>query len=294
MVTNLRAIYIFVKSVELGSFRATARALDLSASVVSYQISRLEKELNVALLYRSTRKLTLTSAGRTLFEKMAPLVSGAEQGVDLLTSKSSEPFGSLNVTMAASFSRENITRLVARFAALHPGIELSVTYSDEQKNLIGENIDLAIRSGPIEDSSLKAVKLFTIERKLVAAPRYLAGRPEPAAPADLADWDWIWLSVTPRYRTFVDQRTRTRHRLKLNRRVTVNDGYAMTEFAVEGLGLLTSPLYLVEGYLRDGHLVEVIPDWQVEPIDVYAIWPPNAPKAGLTGRFAEYLRHNLP
>lgn len=294
MITNLRAIYIFVKSVELGSFRATARALDLSASVVSYQVSRLESELNVALLYRSTRKLTLTSAGKTLFDKMAPLVAGAEQGVDQLTSKTSEPVGRLNITMASSFSREDITRLVARFAALHPGVELSVNYSDEQQNLIADNIDLAIRSGPIEDSSLKAVNLFTIERKLVASPDYLAGKPQPAAPVDLADWDWIWLSVTRRYRVFTDSRSGERQQLKLNRRVTVNDGYAMAEFAVEGLGLLTSPLYLVDSYLSEGRLVEVLPRWRVEPIDVYAIWPPNAPRSGLTGRFVEYLRQNLP
>jgi DNA-binding transcriptional LysR family regulator len=81
--------------------------------------------------------------------------------------------------------------------------------------------------------------------------------------------------------------------LKLNRRVTVNDGYAMAEFAVEGLGFLTSPLYLVESHLQEGRLAEVLPDWQVEPIDVYAIWPFNAPKSGLTGRFVEYLRQNL-
>jgi len=293
MITNLRAIYIFVKAVELGSFRATANALDLSASVVSYQVSRLEAELKVALLYRSTRKLTLTDAGKTLFEKVAPLVRGAEQAVDLLTSKTADPVGSLNLTMASSFSREDITRLVARFAVLHPGVELAVEYSDEQKDLIADNIDLAIRSGPIEDSSLKAVKLFTIERKLVASPGFLAGMPGPATPADLADRNWIWLSVTPRHRIFVNRHNGKRHRLKLKRRVTVNDGYAMAEFAVEGLGLLTSPLYLVDAYLQEGRLVELLPGWRVEPIDVYAIWPPNAPRSGLTGRFVEYLRQNL-
>ena len=293
MLNNLRAIYIFVKSVELGSFRATAKALELSPSVVSYQISRLERELEVALLYRSTRKLTLTNEGQKLIEILAPLVEGAESGVDLLTASRSEPIGKLNITMASSFSQENITLQIARFARLHPRVELSVNYSDEQKDLISDNIDLAIRSGPINDSSLKAKKLFSIERKLVASPLYLASKPEPKTPDDLVQWDWVWLNVTSGYRILSNRRSKKQSKIKLNKRVTVNDGYAMCNFAAEGLGLLTSPLYLVEDYIKEGRLVEVLPNWQVESIDVYAIWPANTPRTGLTHRFVDYLLETL-
>jgi len=293
MLNNLRAIYIFVKSVELGSFRATAKALELSPSVISYQISQLESELEVALLYRSTRKLTLTNEGQKLIEILAPLVEGAERGVDLLTASRSEPIGKLNITMASSFSQENITQQMARFARLHPKVELSVNYSDEQKDLISDNIDLAIRSGPINDSSLKAKKLFSIERKLVASPLYLASKPEPKTPDDLVQWDWVWLNVTSGYRILSNRRSKKQSKIKLNKRVTVNDGYAMCSFAAEGLGLLTSPLYLVEDYIKEGRLVEVLPNWQVESIDVYAIWPANTPRTGLTHRFVDYLLETL-
>ena len=289
MINNLRAIYIFVKSVQLGSFRATAKALKLSPSVVSYQISQLEKELNVALLYRSTRKLTLTSEGARLFDKLSRLVEEAEREVDFLTASLTEPIGKLNITMASSFSQENITQEIARFAKNHPKVELSVNYSDEQKNLIADNIDLAIRSGPIDNSSLKAKRLFSIDRKLVASPLYLANKPRPKTPQELNLWEWIWLSVTPDHRVFFNEKTKKRIKVTINKRVTVNDGYAMCKFAAEGLGLLTSPLYLVEKYLAKGQLVEVLPDWQVEAIDVYAIWPANTPKNGLTQRFVDYL-----
>ena len=289
MINNLRAIYIFVKSVQLGSFRATAKALKLSPSVVSYQISQLEKELNVALLYRSTRKLTLTSEGTRLFDKLLRLVEEAEREVDFLTASLTEPIGKLNITMASSFSQENITQEIARFAKNHPKVELSVNYSDEQKNLIADNIDLAIRSGPIDNSSLKAKRLFSIDRKLVASPHYLASKPRPKTPQELSLWEWIWLSVTPGHRIFFNKKTKKQAKVTINKRVTVNDGYAMCKFATEGLGLLTSPLYLVEKYLAEGQLVEVLPDWQVEAIDVYAIWPANTPKNGLTQRFVDYL-----
>lgn len=293
MLNHLRAIYIFVKAVELGSFRATAKALSLSPSVVSYQISRLEQELEVALLYRSTRRLTLTSEGRELYDRLAALVAGAERGVDRLTATLSEPVGKLQVTLAASFSRENITRQIAAFARMHPRVELSVRFSDEQQDLIADGIDLAIRSGPIADSSLHARKLFTLERLLVAAPRFLARKPAVEQPRDLADWEWIWLSVTAEHREFHHRDSGERQRVRLNRRVNVNDGYAMCLFALEGLGLLSAPDYLVEEYLRQGQLVEVLPDWRLDPIDVFAIWPPNSPRTGLTRRFVDHLVQQL-
>ena len=292
MLNHLRAIYIFVKVVELGSFRATAKALSLSPSVVSYQISRLEKNLEVALLYRSTRRLTLTSEGRELYDRLAALVAGAERGVDQLTAALSEPVGRLQVTLAASFSREAITRQIAAFARMHPRVELEVRFSDEQQDLITEGIDLAIRSGPIADSSLHARKLFKIERLLVASPRYLARKPQVEQPSDLGDWDWVWLSVTAEHREFRHLHSGERQRVRLNKRVTVNDGYAMCQFAVEGLGLLSSPDYLVEDYLRQGQLVEVLPDWRMESIEVYAVWPPNSPRTGLTRRFVDHLLHH--
>lgn len=289
MLNHLRAIYIFVKAVELGSFRATAKALSLSPSVVSYQISRLEQDLEVALLYRSTRRLTLTSEGRELYDRLAALVAGAERGVDQLTATLSEPVGRLQVTLAASFSRESITRQIAAFARQHPRVELTVRFSDEQQDLIAGGIDLAIRSGPIADSSMHARKLFTLERLLVASPRFLARKPRVVQPRDLAEWEWIWLSVTAEHREFRHRNSGERQRVKLNKRVNVNDGYAMCQFALEGLGLLSSPDYLVEEYLRQGQLVEVLPDWRLDPIDVYAIWPPNSPRTGLTRRFVDHL-----
>ena len=289
MLNHLRAIYIFVKAVELGSFRATAKALSLSPSVVSYQISRLEQDLEVALLYRSTRRLTLTSEGHELYDRLAALVAGAERGVDQLTATLSEPVGRLQVTLAASFSRESITRQIAAFARQHPRVELTVRFSDEQQDLIAGGIDLAIRSGPIADSSMHARKLFTLERLLVASPRFLARKPRVVQPRDLAEWEWIWLSVTAEHREFRHRNSGERQRVKLNKRVNVNDGYAMCQFALEGLGLLSSPDYLVEEYLRQGQLVEVLPDWRLDPIDVYAIWPPNSPRTGLTRRFVDHL-----
>ncbi len=166
---------------------------------------------------------------------------------------------------------------------------MEVRYSDEPQDLIADGIDLAIRSGPIADSTLHARKLFSLQRLLVASPAFVARKPPPEQPRDLADWEWIWLSVTADSREFRHRNSGERQRVKLKKRVSVDDGHAMCQFAVEDLGLLSSPDYLVEEYLRQGQLVEVLPDWRMDSIDVYAIWPPNSPRTGLTRRFVDHL-----
>lgn len=105
MINHLRSIYIFNKAVETGSFRATARALDLSPSVVSYHISRLEKEYSVALFYRSTRRLTLTQEGKRIFDKVQPMIREVERELDFLSSGAEQPEGELKITAPAGFSR---------------------------------------------------------------------------------------------------------------------------------------------------------------------------------------------
>ena len=289
MIDNLRAMYIFAKSVELGSFRATARALELSPSVVSYHISQLESDLKVALLYRSTRMLTLTHEGTLLFDKIMPLINGLERGVDSLVSTNAEPIGSLCISSPTAFSRGLFIHLVASFMKQFPKVKISISYSDTNVDLIAGGIDLAIRSGPMKDSTLKARKIFSFKRKLVASPQLLSSRSKPNKPSDLENWDWIQFSVTPNYRILVNRKTGKRQKVKFNSRITVDNGDAMCNFVIAGLGLSTPTDYLIDDRLESGQLVEVLPQWYIEPIDVHAVWPANSPRTGLTSLFVDFL-----
>lgn len=289
MIDNLRALYIFAKSVELGSFRETARALNLSPSVVSYHISRLESDLKVALLYRSTRKLTLTHEGKALFDNIMPLIDGLERGIDSLATHVAAPIGQLNITAPTAFSRGALTVQIAKFIKQYPKVKLSINYTDENQDLIENGIDLAIRGGEMRDSALKARKIFELKRKLVASPDYVSTRPIPESPADLERWDWVWFTVTPNHRTFINQKTGEQQKVRFKSRITVDNGDAMCNFVSEGLGLATPTTYLIDDRLKTGRMVEVLPDWRIEPIDVHAVWPANSPKTGLTNRFVDYL-----
>ena len=286
MIDQLRALYIFAKTVELGSFRATAKALRLSPSVVSYQIAKLEKQYGVALLYRSTRKLSLTHDGERVYASAQRMILAAEESVAGLAGAASEAVGRISITMPASFNTGILIPEIAVFAQKNPGVKLEVCYSDEQQDIIANGIDLAIRVGDMPDSSLKAKRLFDLPRKLVAAPEYVESRKRPTHPRDLISWDWVQFSETPRHRAFRNKKGQT-YKLECQSQVTVDNAGAMVQFLIEGCGVATPPLFLAANAVESGTLVELISNWSVDPITVYAGWHANAPREGLVMKFIE-------
>ncbi|MFT5505386.1 MAG: DNA-binding transcriptional LysR family regulator [Gammaproteobacteria bacterium] len=289
MINHLRAIYIFNKAVETGSFRATARALDLSPSVVSYHISRLEKEYSMALFYRSTRRLTLTQDGKRIFDKVQPLIQGVESELDTLSTNIEQPVGELKITAPAGFSGGFITRQIASFSNQYPNIKLSISYSDLHEDIIGNGIDLAIRGGAMKDSNLMSRKIFSLERKLVASPEFISKLQTLKTPKDLLTLNWIWHESTPNYRTFKHTKSGRSQKVKINPTMVVDNGSAMCGMAMEGLGLITAPTYLMNEYLNAGKLLELLPNWKLDPFEIHAVWPGNSPRIGITSRFIDYL-----
>ena len=288
MIDELRAMAVFAKTVETGSFRAAATALGLSPSVVSHHVSQLEARLGVALLYRSTRRLSLTQDGKALFEHARAMLAAAEGGFNAVARRAAEPTGMLSVTVSAFLSRGGLMDSIAAFARTHSGIALELDFSDQKRDLIRDGIDLAIRIGALEDSTLKSRKLFDIRRKLVAAPEVASRHPAPRMPEDLAEWDWIGLRMRPNHRTLTNAAGESRT-VRFEPRVTVNSLDAVCQLSLAGLGLATPPAFMVEAEIDAGRLVEPLPGWSASSLGVYAVWPPNAPREGLTGRLLRFL-----
>ncbi len=288
MIDQLRALYIFAKTVELGSFRATAKVLRLSPSVVSYQITQLEKQYGVALLYRSTRKLSLTHDGERAYASAQRMTLAAEESVAELAGAASEAVGRISITMPASFNTGTLIPEIALFAQKHPRVKLEICYSDEQQDIIANGVDLAIRVGDMQDSSLKAKRLFDLPRKLLAAPEYVESRKRLTHPRDLVSWDWVQFSETPRYRVFRNKKGQT-YKLDCQSQITVDNAGAMVRFLIEGCGVATPPLFLAANELESGKLVELLSNWSVDPITVYAVWHANAPREGLVTKFIESM-----
>jgi len=282
MLNQLRQMAIFVRTIDHGSFRAAARALKLSPSVVSHQISQLEQALGTALIYRSTRDLSLTSDGERLLTSARIMLEAAEDGLQSVSDQTPEPSGELRITMPAVMAHSQLVAQLAEFSTASPNVELSVDFSDTRKSLIGDGFDLAIRMGWLKDSALIARKLSSVKRHLVASTRYFDARPKPSSPKDLGDWDWLELAPVGTRNTVFRKSGHKAITLKPASRISVNDAHALYQFARSGAGLALVPDFLAEEDEKAGIVGYVLPDWRVEDIGVFAVWPHNAPKGGLT------------
>lgn len=288
MIDELRSMAIFAETINQGSFRAAAKKLKLSPSVVSYQVSQLESRLGSALIYRSTRNLSLTDEGKVLYDYALSMVESAQLGVNLVSSKKQELRGSLKLTLPTAIIKSTITKKIAQFAKQHPLLDLNLIFTDDRKNIIESGIDIAIRAGEMENSNLVATRIGEIERKLVCSYEYFQSITEPEVPCDLEECNWIKLDMLPSRRILI-RSDGERADVSFNSNVNVNSVEAMAELCVNGLGIATPPDYLVERALNNKALVELLPEWQVEPIPLYAVWPNNVFKSHNAKCLLEFL-----
>lgn len=289
MIDQLRQIAIFAKTVDHGSFRAAARSLRLSPSVVSHHVTQLEQELGTALMYRTTRKLSLTPDGERLLAAARTMINAAESGLQTIGDQAHQPSGMLRVTVPAVLAQSELVERMAAFATTYANVRLSLDFSDVRRELIADGFDIAIRMGWLEDSSHKARKLFDVQRRLVAAPAYINSRQEPTSPEDLSEWDW--LELTPVWHRKPEFRNGSKRVLimKPDSRISVNDAHALCKLTRSGAGLAIIPDFLVEADITMGALRPVLSKWAVQSVGVYAVWPSNVPKDGLVKNFVEFL-----
>lgn len=288
MLNQLRPLAVFAKTVELGSLRAAAKALQLSPSVVSHHISQLEEQLGVALLYRSTRKLSLTRNGERLICHAQAMVHAAEQGIHAALDGVGELSGELRVTAPALLANSPLADRITVFVKANPKVLLSLDFSEVTRDMIADGIDVAIRAGWLKDSQLKSRKLFDEERVLLASSDYLKGRSAPHFPKDILEWDWLELAPVALNPVFTSE-DGTRVQIKPKTALSANNADALYNLSKRGAGLAILPRFLAEADLANKSMAVVLPQWKLSPIGIYAVRPPNSPKDGLAARFIEAL-----
>ncbi|MEO1142919.1 MAG: LysR family transcriptional regulator [Pseudomonadota bacterium] len=292
MIDQLRQIAIFAKTIDHGSFRGAAKELHLSPSVVSHHISQLEEHLGVALIYRTTRKLSLTREGKRLLAAARSMLDVVQGEIQALSAEANEPSGALRVTAPSVLSMSPFTDMIAEFMVKYPRINLSLDFSDERKELIENGFDLAIRMGLQAKRSPSTRRLFDAQRVLVASPDFIENYSAPSEPADLEDWQW--LELAPLSNTPVHFRKDGKKQIvqQRNSQLTCNDAQALYRLSRAGAGLALIPEYLASQDLASGRIKVVLPDWQLETIKIYAEWPTNAPKNGLIRLLTGELENN--
>lgn len=202
MFDELRAIAVFAKTIETGSFRGCAKALGLSPSVVSHHIAQLERKLGLTLLYRSTRKMSLTAEGEQLYEASKKMLEVIELGLDAILPAAKTPSGTLKITMPSILVRSSLMQKIAQFCSELPNVKLHLNFTDKLVDLIEERFDIGIRIGTLQESGLMAKKLFSFGRKLVCSPLFFEKQAKAKTPEDLIAWRWIGIEMLPLSRRF--------------------------------------------------------------------------------------------
>jgi len=288
MMDDFRALAVFVTVADEGGFTQAGRRLDLSTSVVSHHIKRLEEQLGTSLFYRSTRSMSLTPEGERMIDPARRMVAARNEAIDALAATSDQPAGHLRVTMPAFGEAQGLHAKVWSFVSAFPHVEVSLHLSDQQVDLIKEGFDVAIRLGQLSESSLKHRKIGLFERTLVAAPHYLEELPAVEVPDDLAHCRFLSFSFLPDGVTL----TKGMNTVDFNpssTRLQLNSVSAMRSAIKAGLGIQRLPTAEVQEDRNDGSLIEVLPDWSLPTTGIYAVWSDTGPQKKLTRRFIDHL-----
>ncbi|MFC3552141.1 LysR family transcriptional regulator [Lysobacter cavernae] len=282
---------LFLRVLDLGSISAAARSLDLSVAVASQRLKRLERDLGVRLLHRTTRRLHATPEGAALAEQGRVLIEDLEALTGGLRQAGADPAGTLRVTASASFGRQYLSPLLPEFLALHPRIKLSINLTDQMLDLVSSGFDLAIRIGALDDSSLVARKLTTNRRVLCASPDYLRRHGMPRTPQELADHECVLL-VGSQGRQDV-WRFGDGHggeiAVRVRGRVETNYGELVRDSAVGGLGIAMHSTWHVCDDLREGRLQQVLTDYPIADSGIYAVMPQRRLVPPRVRAFSDFL-----
>jgi DNA-binding transcriptional LysR family regulator len=267
------AIPVFVAVVQKRSFSAAARALDVSKSAVSKRINRLEQQLGVRLLHRTTRKLSLTEAGERYFEHAVQAVKAATQAEDAATELQGEPQGRLKVSSSMSFGRLHVAPLIPRFMQRYPKLQVDLVMDDRNVDLVADGIDIAIRSGTLADSTLIARKLSPLRQMLCASPDYIRRHGEPMSPAELEQRNCILFSYSIDANEWTLYKGNEVETVSVSGNYRVNNSEAILEALVEGIGIGRLPTFIAGPALKSGKLVQVLSAYRIPNHTFYAVFP---------------------
>lgn len=289
---RLDSMRLFVRVAELGSFSAVAQQMNVARSVVTRQVAALEAHLGTKLLARSTRRLSLTSAGATYLEKcreILGLVDAAEAG---LTEDSQEPRGHLRITLPFSFGIRQLMPMFGDFMVANPEITIELEFSDRRTNLIEGGFDLAIRITDRLEPGDVARKIGSSRSVVVAAPGYIKRHGRPRHPKDLIRHECFGYVLATRssWAFSLDGKTEW---FPVAGRLEANSGDALLAAAIGGLGITYLPTFIVETAVREHSLDILLPAFRAPELGIYAVFPSNRYVPHRVRALVEYLAQRI-
>jgi DNA-binding transcriptional LysR family regulator len=285
-------ILTFMSVIEAGSVTSAATRLKMSKSVISKRISDLEAALRVELFRRSTGSVKPTELGRSLYERIVPLVQGITEATEAVSDRTESLTGRLRIITPVSFGTNFLGPVIADFARRHPELEIAVDYEDRFVNLTQGGYDLGIHIGDLKESNLKARKLGDCARIVCCSPEYAKNYGLPKSVAELAqhtciDYAHVRTSDLWQFDSEVDGGRPVS--VLMRARIIANNFEAMRDMAIAGLGLVLLPEFLAAGALREGTLISALPQARPQPYTISAVYPYTRHVSFKVRRFIDHL-----
>jgi len=280
---------LFARVVEARSFSGAARSLGLSKSAVSKRVTRLEERLGVRLLHRTTRRLSLSEAGRTFYDYCRQAVTAGEAGEEAVTRLQERPRGVLAINAPVSFGSLHLAPVMSRFLARFPEVSVDMTVDDRVVDLVEAGFDVAVRIAELPDSSLIARRLAPARHVVCAAPAYLERVGEPRAPADLAGHNCLTYAYSRQGPEWPFDGPDGPESVPVGGNLQVNHGDGLRAAAVAGLGVALLPTFIVGDDLRAGRLKPLLPNYRTRELSIYAVYPERRHLPAKVRAFVDFL-----
>jgi DNA-binding transcriptional LysR family regulator len=287
---RFHAIVAFTKVVEAGSFARAAERLDVSVSSVSRHVSELEAHLDARLLNRTTRRLSLTEAGRAFHERCVQLLADLEEAEASAGAGTVVPRGTLRLSCGVTFGTRYIAPVVAAFMARYPDMRFDVELSDRIVDLVDEGFDAAVRIGAIGGQNLVGRRIGRTKLVCCASPAYLARHGEPRSPEDLARHACLLYEYAPQRDTwtFTDRAGHER-KVRVTGPVHSNNGSFAAALALEGVGIAYEPDIIVRDDVRAGRLVPILRTFVPQETGIHVVYASRRHLSAKVRAFAEFL-----
>lgn len=272
---KLDAMQTFVRVAEAGSFIAVANQLQVARSVVTRQVAALEKHLGTKLITRSTRSLTLTAAGSAYLEKCRVILNMVDAAESSLAEEKAVPRGRIRLGLPLSYGLQALMPVLLDFADQQPFIELIMDLSDQRANLIEEGLDLSIRiTADLQPGDIVR-KLGQCRLLTLASPSYIGQHGEPRHPVDLRHHECLIYASDTATSTWTYRNGPQTVQVPVRGRIVANNGAALMEAAVRGMGIACQPDFIAAPYLASGQVAQVLQRFEIAPLGIYAVLPSN-------------------
>jgi DNA-binding transcriptional LysR family regulator len=274
-MNRLEELEAFVAVVDFRGFSNAGEKLGIAKSMVSRRVSELEKRLGVQLLQRTTRRQSLTEAGREFHQRALQILADLNEAEQFVADTQCRVSGKIRLALPLGLGASQLAEPISRFMDDNPEIEIEIDLNDRQIDLIEENIDLAIRVGDLEDSSLIARKLASVHFAICASPAYLASFGEPQHPAELSAHEVLVYSNVAVGRQWFYQQDGKRVSPRMKYRLSANNGEFLAAVAKRGQGIVSGPLALLQDLIECGELVQILTGFSKQVTGMYAVYPPG-------------------